>query len=300
MSRLPDAVYIGMQKTGSTFLRSYFSQHPQIAWTRYALRFQLHPFDARAYVEQFVGQGESACLLDMYEGLSLGYHLGGSAAWSTGDAMDPGAPLVECCMVPAARVIAERIASVLPEARILVTLRNQVDWLRSNYLHFMLHLPKHRRSFTDFLTTREGKLLLSAGQYDEVLALYRRRFGEDRVHVILLEELARDEDRVLRGLCDFLGVRSLPFDKTLAERNTGMGAGRGALVRAYSKLGISDATARRLRPFFKPMERLLTLRPRVPALTKQEEKIVRAFFAVSNYNTARILGSDIAALGYAF
>lgn len=300
MRRLPDAVYIGMQKTGSTYLRSYFSQHPQIAWTRHAPRFQLHPFDAQAYLDQFAQQGEPACLLDMYEGLSLGYHLGQAGAWNAADAVEPGAPLGERCMVPAAEEIAERIAGVLPKARILITLRNQVDWLRSNYLHYMLHLPKRRRGFTDFLTTREGKLLLAAGNYDQVLALYHRRFGEDRVHVILLEDLATQEDRILRGLCEFLGVAFHPFDKRLADRNTGMGPGRGTLVRAYSRLGISDTTARRLRPWFKPVENLVSSRMQTATLTRQEEEMIRSVFAVSNCRTAHILGRDIASLGYTY
>ncbi len=36
MNHIPDAIYIGQPKTGSTFLRSYFDYHPEIQWARHA------------------------------------------------------------------------------------------------------------------------------------------------------------------------------------------------------------------------------------------------------------------------
>jgi hypothetical protein len=37
----PNVVYVGLMRSGSQFLRSYFAVHPQIQWTRKAWHFQL-------------------------------------------------------------------------------------------------------------------------------------------------------------------------------------------------------------------------------------------------------------------
>lgn len=296
--RIPDTVYIGLQKTGSAFLRSYFSQHPGVAWRRHATMFQLDPFVRKQYLARFADEKDCDCLVDMYEGLAVGYHLGKAAKWDSAIALAPEGMLDGCLMIPGQRDTADRIRTALPDARIVITLRNQVDWLRSNYLHYMLALPSKRRRFPDFLQTREGKLLLAAGAYDHLLTLYRKVFGPKWVHVILLEDVVTDEAGVLRGLCEFLGVDYIPFDPAARKYNTGIGPERGALIRAYSALGISDATARRLRPWFSRMERLAADWLKMPALSAEEEAMVHAFYAVSNYYTSRILGRDLQPLGY--
>src|SRR4029079_8707765 len=79
--RIPNTGYIGQQKTGSALLRSYFTQHPGIAWTRHATMFQLDPFDPERYLTRFENEKDCDCLVDMYEGLSVGYHFGEAAQW---------------------------------------------------------------------------------------------------------------------------------------------------------------------------------------------------------------------------
>lgn len=260
--------------------------------------FQLDPFPREDYLARFAAEKECDCLVDMYEALAVGYRLGGTAQWDAGIAMAPDEVLDDRFMSPAQRDIAERIRATLPEARILVTLRNQVDWLRSNYLHYVLALPPKRRRFGDFLQTREGKLLLAAGAYDRLLSGYRELFGPEKVHVILLEELATDEVSVLCALCEFLGVDYMPFAPSAHEHNAGIGPGRGALIWSYSALGISDDTARRLRPWFSWVERLAAGWLKSSLLSADEEAIIHAYYAVSNYHTSRILGRDLQPLGY--
>jgi Sulfotransferase family len=296
--QIPDTIYIGQQKTGSTYLRSYFSQHPDISWTRNATMFQFDPFVSEQYLGKFKDEKKRGCLVDMYEGLAVGYHFAGGIQWQPELALDPDSILDGNAMVPGQRDTAERIKSVLPEARILITLRNQIDWLRSNYLHYLLGLPANKRRFIDFLQTREGKLLLAAGTYDQLLNCYHKIFGMDKVHVILLEELALDERKVLEDLCKFLGVDYTPLNPAAREHNTGIGAGRGALIKFYSTLGFSDDMARRIRPWFLWMERTAAKWLQAPALSDEEEAMIRAYYAVSNYHTARLLGRDMQPLGY--
>jgi len=297
--RAPDTIYIGLQKAGTTFVRSYFSHHPEIEWRRRATMFQLDPFVSDRYLAEFRDEKNCECLVDMYEALAVGYHLGDAPAWDPAVALDPGQPLNESLMIPGLRDTAERIHATLPGARILITLRNQTGWLQSNYLHHMLVMPSKKRSFQDFLQTREGKLLLAAGAYDQLVTIYRELFGVDRVHVILLEDVIADEAAVLQSLCKFLGVEYIPFDHTARDSNTGIGSGVGVLVRAYSALGIPDETARRLRPWFSWLEQWADRWRTAPALSSEDKAMIQAFYAASNYHTSRLLNRDLRSLGYA-
>ena len=296
--RKPDVIYIGLQKTGSAFLRSYFTQHPEVSWTRHATMFQLDPFVTSAYLDRFASQAHAPCIVDMYEGVGVGYRLGRAQAWSAKDALAPGAPLDGEVLIADPQEIAARIKNALPQANIILTFRNQVAWLKSNYLHYMLQLPQRRRSFADFLQTREGRLLLAAGDYSKIVDLYRNVFGPDRVCILLLEDIGSDEAGSLRALCSFLRVSYVPFSQISREYNTGIGAGRGALVRAYSKLGISDDVARRSRALLKPLEWLAMRRTSARAMSKGEEAMLRAFYAAGNYQLSRQLGRELSMLGY--
>ena len=75
---IPNIVQIGYMRSGSTYLRSYFIQHPNIHWTRKAWFFQLEGEDevrTQKYLRFFAEEQAYACFIDMYESLSLGYVL---------------------------------------------------------------------------------------------------------------------------------------------------------------------------------------------------------------------------------
>ena len=176
--------------------------------------------------------------------------------------------------------IARRIRRCLPGGKVLIVLRNQVDWLRSMYVHYFSYLPRQRRSFTDFLNTLEGKSAVSAGLFDATLRQYFDTFGRDRVHVMLLEQVARQEDRTLRELCRFLGVDFFPHDPRRADRNAGRGdavaAVRRRVLAGLAALGWSN----------------------VGVLTEGEKSYLRAFYSASNARTSRLLSLDLSRHGY--
>jgi hypothetical protein len=176
--------------------------------------------------------------------------------------------------------ITRRIHDCLPEAKILMVLRNQVDWLRSMYLHYLEHLPFGHRSFQHFLDTVEGRCALDAGFYDRFLTGCFGLFGRDRVHVMLLERLAAFEQVELQALCRFLGVEYVAHDHSRADRN----AGRG------------NAAALR---FGRLVGRLLSHTPwTCNNLGPRHEAVIRAFYSASNTRTAELLACDLSEFRY--
>lgn len=299
MAQGPDVVYVGCQKTGSTFLRSYFTFHPSLAWTRHATAFQHPAFDLDDYQRAFRGVDRGDCLIDMYEALALGYVFEGVVEWSGREALAPASALQGAALRYTPRALAGRIKAAVPEARILMTIRNPVDWIRSNYLHYLPQMPERRRSFRDFLSTPEGKLVLAAACYDRTIELYRELFGADRVLVLTLEELHRQESASLQALCAFLGVPFRSFPDEYRQRNEGMGSVKAGLIRLYSSLGVSDRVAKAFAPAYRACEGRVPRWLRTDVISARDIELLRACYAASNLRTAELLGKDLTAYGYA-
>jgi hypothetical protein len=279
-------------RAGSTFLRSYFSHHPQIRWTRRAWYLQLgrSDYERRETYRRFFPPAEPGVrTIDLYESLCLGQYFiqprgneylhQSGPDWSASWAMAHQGDLQSGPVGVDSAEIVRRIADCAPNAKVLVVLRNQIDWLRSMYVHYVSHLGR-RRGFADFLNTREGKAAVDSAQYDRLLGELFSAFGRQRVHVMLLEELARREADCLADLCRFLNVNHHPLDPTLVNRNSQRGdavrATHGRFWGAVSRLGLR----------------------KVRILGADDESLLRAFYAASNCRTAKLLGVCLAGYGY--
>lgn len=291
MGRLPNVLYIGLQKSGSTFLRHYFWSHPAIYCDRHAMFFQTDAADTRTrgaeavradYAKLFEERPERPCHIDMYESIGMGYLFRDGATWEGDRFVNPDQTLEHGPAEAAPEKLAQRVKDVLPGARILMTIRNQITWLDSGYRHFLAHLPPQRRQFADFLATPEGKLSLDAGQFDRTVALYDRLFGRDNVLVLPLELIERDEAGALRRLVDFLAVPYRPYEAEQKNFNRGNPAPPAAEQPPRS---LFDRVLRRAPDAERPIS---------PA----ESRVIEAMFAAGNVRLAQRTGFDLRGLGY--
>jgi hypothetical protein len=101
----------------------------------------------------------------------------------------------------------------VPEAKVILSLRDPVERLYSHYLM----MRNNRRTMGSFMQEIErglahqgerdmAVLAPTTGLYSRQVARYLRIFGEDRVYVLILEEWARDVPRALAHILKFLGV----------------------------------------------------------------------------------------------
>jgi len=188
---LPTFVIAGAQKCGTTSLAGAVRQHPQIHLSR---RKEIHFFDRHFdrgldwYREQFtpkphhaqVGEATPAYMYD-----------------------------------PVAR---ERMIATLPEARIVIILRNPVDRAYSHYWHKRRlgdeSLPTFEEAMAAEPLRREragvrariGFAYVDRGHYIDQIEQLVASQGRDRVHVMLLDDLVRDQTGSLKALLEFLEV----------------------------------------------------------------------------------------------
>ena len=298
MQRQPDFIYVGVKRSASTFLRGYFDSHPDIVWRRDSF----YLIDDAAYAcgnfETTHDVPDTARFVEVNECLATGLMIGADSAWEK-SRTNPGVSYAECGSRVDPVEIAQRTKRTFPDARIVLTIRNQVEWLRTHYRVFIGLLPPRRHRFSDFLTTLEGQLVLHGGHYHRTIEAYFDLFGRDNVHVALFEDIRDDETAMLRKLCAFLGVREAPYEARHRRYNRGP-SNVDVMVKSWlAAAGVRSAHLGPLRPLARSIrERLPERLGGMDPLSQKDRRTGTAFYALSNQQTARLIGRDLAAAGY--
>ena len=235
---LPEAVIIGAQKSGTSSLHNYLVQHPGVVEP---LRKEVHYFD-------------------------IGYERG--EAWYRAHFGLLGAPGLNLDSSPYYLfhpAVPQRLHDLLPDAKLIVLLRDPV---RRAYSHYWHERDKGRETlgFEDAIAAEPERLgdshqqlaagtlqrshahqhfsYLARGRYAEQLERWFALFPREQFLVLRFEDLAREPLVALNRTLGFLG---LPPAATvsLEARNT----------RQYPPL--AEPTAARLRAYFVPHNRRL-------------------------------------------
>jgi Sulfotransferase family len=144
---------------------------------------------------------------------------------------------------------AERIKRAVPEATILIMLRDPVERAYSQYWNDVRE-GIETRSFADAIAEerRTGpgtwgvtSLYLDCGRYADQVERYLDRFG-DRVHLSFLEDFVRDQPAAIADVLSFLGVG--PVDPGEGPRANPSSLPRNALSRAVLGSGRLRTIAR--------------------------------------------------------
>ena len=294
----PDVMYIGLQRAGSTYLRSYFTFHPDIRWTRTSGYFESNEkFFSQKYMYCNLREDKekNKCTIDMWETHALG-HITGENFKNLEDKIfymkgEIKASLSRNYYYPDPGETANRIKSTLPGVKILMVLRNQESWLRSNYLHHIVDLPGRNKTFCDYISTRAGKAELFGGLYHNTIKTYYKLFSKENVLVILLEQLKLERD-------EFLGVDFVPFPKKKEQLNKGIGKRVGSGIKILSCMGIGIT-----RKNFEGFSLLTRLFGKIGILDRDvlksnEKCFINSFYAASNCHTSKLVGIDLSTYGY--
>lgn len=176
---LPTFLVIGAMKSGTSALWHYLREHPQVFMpTPKEVQFFSRNWDKGWpwYEQRFDAAG---------------------AALSVGEASPSYAEFAHFPEVP------ERIASRLPDVRLIYLVRNPVDRVASQYLHNLARGDEHR-------PMREAVLshpsYLSIGSYASVVEGYLAHFPRSQLLVLESERLRDDRRDALRHVFEFLGV----------------------------------------------------------------------------------------------
>jgi len=217
---LPNFFVIGAARSGTTSLDQYLAQHPEIFITtrkesHYFAADQFPPCtgpgdegirnllvrDADAYAELFAGAAGKKAI---GESSAFYLHLPGTA---------------------------ERIAQAVPDARIIMLLREPVDRTHSAYM-FLARDGRETLSLEQGLEREEERKLKgfepmwrykALSFYYEHVRHYVEVFGEQQVKVLLYEEFYTNPAQALRDVFTFLGVKEdVPINTSVRYNLSGM------------------------------------------------------------------------------
>jgi hypothetical protein len=113
---------------------------------------------------------------------------------------------------------AERLRSVLPDATLLVSLRNPLRRAWSKYLHVWRKgdIPPD----IDFWTACQLRPeILGDGEYFRCLEPWRRLFPAEQLHLLVLDDAAADPFGYMRRIYEILGVNPT-FQSSMTARKT--------------------------------------------------------------------------------
>lgn len=198
---LPNFLFLGPDKSGSTWLQNVLSSHPEV---------HLTPAKDTYFFDREFGRG-----LHWYE-----RHFRGATT-------DHRVVGEICHDYLFSDVAADRIAELLPNARLMVCLREPTERAFSSYLNLTRH-GLYSGSFEDALDAVPE--LVNNGRYGVHLQRYLDRFDRDQVLVSHFDDLKGDQQRFLDDVTTFLGVSRLALTEEMAKPSRGAAEARFRLV----------------------------------------------------------------------
>ncbi len=199
----------------------------------------------------------------------------------------------------------EQICATFPDARILVTIREQRSYVASAYREFILgggyfDLDRYL-GLVPGAAGFGGICRLNALEYHRVVEWLQARLGAERVGVMLFEDLVEDPRAFLESLYRFAGVEPSHVPDRAAREHVGE---RGLTLRLRRRMnryvprpdfmqGVYYPSARFLDRLCRAGDRLLPgswYRRAELALRQQVDALVGTRYARSNRRLAELLG----------
>jgi hypothetical protein len=263
---LPTFVVIGAMKAGTTSLYEYLRLHPDV--------FMSEEKELRFFVEQ----GRWPRGLAWYERQFA----------AAGDAVAVGEASPPYTMYPELAGVPERMASVVPRAKLVYLVRDPVERIVSDYQHRIREVRDRRPPEEALLDPS----YVDVSRYAFQLGQYLRFFPREQILVVPTEELGRDTLGTLARIGEFVGVGPKWTAESLRSHNVGaeVRTPRDGLLRAQAGVPGFARLRRRLR---RTLPR--TLKDAIKTVTHREPPPVEVPERVRRELEAR-LRDDVAAL----
>lgn len=178
---LPNLIIIGAQKCGTSSLHYYLNLHPEISMSR---EKELHFFSRERYWNRGI---------DWYKSHFIGSKkIFGEASPSY-------------TIYPFRKRVAERMYSVVPNARLIYMVRDPLDRMVSHYIH-RYAIGWESRPIEEALGQGAQSIYVAVSRYHMQLEQYLKYFPRSNILIITLEELFGHRQLTIEAVFRFLDV----------------------------------------------------------------------------------------------
>jgi len=282
----PNFFVVGAAKAGTSSIYAGLRQHPDI--------FMAYPKEPHHFTQvnpphelrwHFEGYTDQQRYLRLFEGSGNSKAIGEA---STSYLWHPH--------------VARRIQMQVPEARIIISLRDPVE---RAYSHYLMHVREgiQKLGFYDALledlertdeTWAISHFYVGKGRYADQVSRYVEIFGLDRVKILLFDDLKRDPAATLYEVAQFLGLNPAPLAGVNAAkvRNPYLAPrGRWAEILAgnkFSRMLGETIIPRRFGQFI--YERFLLKRSEKPPIDPRARELLMSIYQPEIDRLERIIG----------
>jgi Sulfotransferase domain len=207
----PNFFIVGAAKAGTSSLYAYLRQHPQVYMSAVKephFFSQIEPSDGQHYRMRTTTDRES--YLKLFRKANGALAVGEASPSYLWDERAP-----------------HRIREQVPEARIIMVLRDPIERAHS---HYLMNVRENTQPLPFYEALREDQskpnkswttanLYVELGQYASQVERYLGLFGPERLLVLMFEDLKRDPATLVRRTARFLGVDEGP----VADMELGIG-----------------------------------------------------------------------------
>lgn len=261
---LPNFIIIGAPRAGTTWMAKNIALHPDVFIPR---KKEIHFFDrhydqGRAFYESWFeeGAGKSAV------GEATPAYL-----------FTPGIP--------------EKIKDLVPQARLVVSLRNPVDRLYSRYWNAKGNFRDDWNwSFEEKLSRQPA--VIEEGYYVDHLARYYEHFPRERILVVLFEDIEDRPGELLRNIYSFLEVDESFESPLLSQRINSSVAQKGfsqSKMLWYASKALRRVGGHKLAGFVSKLNE----RPLPPMDPRTRAWLVHDVYREKNIKLQDLIGMDL-------
>ncbi|HTF43103.1 MAG TPA: sulfotransferase [Terriglobales bacterium] len=309
MSRLPNFFIVGAPKAGTTSLYHYLDQHPQVYMSTvkepHFFAAEIREDNCDPKLRREIAR-DTRGLRKFLSGPMREKRFGGIVAdWedylhlfaNANNESALGEASVCYLWSPTA---AERIAGRIPDAKILVMLRDPAERAFSQYLHGLSNGAIHwsfREHIQRNLRHRSGQFcvhypFLELGLYSEQLGRYLQRFGRN-VWVGFHEDFKNRPQELLRSAFRFLGINA-EFAPDMGRRYLEAQVPHLPAIGWLKRLGFWRTAARVTPSSLRPLiRRALTRRPGATCMDPADRQLLVNFYREDIGRLASLLGRNL-------
>jgi Sulfotransferase domain len=272
IGRIPNFIYIGTNKAGSTWLYDILANHPDVYMApSKGLYFFSNHYERGLdwYRSHFVGAGDQKIVGE----ISHSYMYSKDAC--------------------------KRIAETNPTISLMVCLREPVDHAFTDYLNGV----KNGFIQGDFETELErNPPFLQRSHYTRYLAPYIEQFGRDSIHVGVFDELSADPNAYAKKIFAFLGIEELELSHAQRQKMMPAAKPRSPVVARFAKKASHTARALGLRGLQSRVKRSRTVRNILyrpyepydkPTMHPETRTWLRAHFDEETAQLDELLGTNL-------